>query len=139
MAAPVEAPKPVVTAAVVVEPSPTAHAEWRRNFVPAPLTALIGRHTEVSRVRDLLARSRLVTLTGPGGAGKSRLAIEVAHESGRMAIRYDLDARVNIPPPFIPPPPPEPTTPSASPAAAAPRPSSPPRRRSRCRGRRCAG
>jgi DNA-binding SARP family transcriptional activator len=65
-------------ATVVVEPTPTVPAEWRRNFVPAPLTALIGRDTEVSRVRDLMARSRLVTLTGPGGAGKTRLAIDIS-------------------------------------------------------------
>lgn len=75
--------------AVAVELIPTAPAEWRRNFVPAPLTALIGRHTEVSRVRDLLARSRLVTLTGPGGAGKTRLAIDIsAREAANGQVWY---------------------------------------------------
>ncbi|WP_062386211.1 AfsR/SARP family transcriptional regulator [Demequina iriomotensis] len=44
---------------------------------PAPL---IGREAEVARVRDLLARRRLVTITGSGGAGKTRVALRVAHE-----------------------------------------------------------
>lgn len=82
-------PAAAAPAAVAVELIPTAPAEWRRNFVPAPLTALIGRHTEVSRVRDLLARSRLVTLTGPGGAGKTRLAIDIsAREAANGQVWY---------------------------------------------------
>jgi predicted ATPase/transcriptional regulator with XRE-family HTH domain len=48
--------------------------------VPAPLTRLIGRETEVATLRALLRNDdvRLVTLTGPGGSGKTRLAIAVA-------------------------------------------------------------
>lgn len=45
---------------------------------PIPLTSLIGRGTALARVRQCLETGRLVTLTGPGGAGKSRLALEVA-------------------------------------------------------------
>ncbi|WP_030676033.1 ATP-binding protein [Streptomyces sp. NRRL B-1347] len=52
----------------------------RRAGVPAPLTPLVGRADELARVRGLLAESRLVTLTGPGGAGKTRLAVEAARE-----------------------------------------------------------
>ena len=46
--------------------------------LPAPLTPLIGRADDVREVRVLLREHRLVTLTGVGGAGKSRLAVEVA-------------------------------------------------------------
>ena len=79
--------QPLTRAAVVVEATPTEPAVWRRNLVPTPVTALIGRDAEVSRVRDLLARSRLVTLTGPGGAGKTRLAIDI---SAREAVNGNV-------------------------------------------------
>jgi predicted ATPase/class 3 adenylate cyclase len=48
--------------------------------LPAPLTSLVDRHREVAEVVDTLARPevRLLTLTGPGGSGKTRLAIAVA-------------------------------------------------------------
>ncbi|GAB3838655.1 ATP-binding protein [Dactylosporangium cerinum] len=44
----------------------------------APLTSFVGRHTEIEAAAGLLERHRLVTLTGPGGAGKTRLAAQVA-------------------------------------------------------------
>ena len=47
---------------------------------PIPPTALIGREGEIARVRELLAESRLVTLTGSGGTGKTRLALAVLGE-----------------------------------------------------------
>ena len=43
--------------------------------ISTPLTSFIGREKEVKEVTDLLSRSRLVTLTGSGGVGKTRLAI----------------------------------------------------------------
>lgn len=46
--------------------------------LPAHRNELIGRNDELARVRRLLASSRLVTLTGVGGAGKTRLAVEAA-------------------------------------------------------------
>jgi hypothetical protein len=46
--------------------------------LPAQFTSFVGRGTQMAEVRQLLAEHRLVTLTGAGGAGKTRLAIEVA-------------------------------------------------------------
>src|ERR1700704_2647526 len=48
------------------------------NNLPRYLTSFVGRRTELSGLKSVLARSRMVTLTGPGGAGKSRLAAELA-------------------------------------------------------------
>jgi predicted ATPase/DNA-binding SARP family transcriptional activator len=52
----------------------------RRSNLPAQLTSFVGRADELSRVAGLLETSRLITLTGPGGAGKTRLAVETAAE-----------------------------------------------------------
>jgi predicted ATPase/DNA-binding SARP family transcriptional activator len=49
-----------------------------RRRVPAQLTALVGRVTELDDVVRLVAEHRLVTLIGPGGVGKTTLALEVA-------------------------------------------------------------
>nr|WP_206068927.1 BTAD domain-containing putative transcriptional regulator [Nonomuraea sp. FMUSA5-5] len=46
--------------------------------LPVPVTRLVGRDSETGRVRSALEGARLVTLTGPGGVGKTRLALEVA-------------------------------------------------------------
>jgi predicted ATPase/class 3 adenylate cyclase/DNA-binding CsgD family transcriptional regulator len=50
------------------------------NNLPAQLSAFIGRDREVSEVRALVESARLVTLTGAGGCGKTRLALQVAAE-----------------------------------------------------------
>ncbi|MFG3258908.1 ATP-binding protein [Streptomyces sp. NPDC048172] len=50
----------------------------RHGELAAPLTGLIGRKAAVSALDELLAAHRLVTLTGPGGVGKTRLAEEAA-------------------------------------------------------------
>jgi predicted ATPase/DNA-binding CsgD family transcriptional regulator len=44
--------------------------------LPAPLTSLVGRDADTSQLLALLARHRLVTLTGPAGIGKTRLALQ---------------------------------------------------------------
>jgi non-specific serine/threonine protein kinase len=62
--------------ALVALPRPTP------TNVPWPVSSLLGREAELGAIRDLVAvdRQRLVTLTGVGGSGKTRLAIQVAHE-----------------------------------------------------------
>jgi predicted ATPase/DNA-binding winged helix-turn-helix (wHTH) protein len=49
-----------------------------RHNLPTQLTAFIGRTTEIAQIRQLLAVSRLLTLTGTGGCGKTRMALQVA-------------------------------------------------------------
>ncbi|MGY0230563.1 ATP-binding protein [Longispora urticae] len=49
-----------------------------RRGLPAQLTSFVGRAGELARIGALLGSTRLVTLTGPGGAGKTRLAIEAS-------------------------------------------------------------
>lgn len=60
---------------------PTLHSlDALPNNLPLQLTSFVGRDTELSHVRELLEKTRLVTLTGPGGCGKTRLAQHVAVE-----------------------------------------------------------
>jgi predicted ATPase/DNA-binding NarL/FixJ family response regulator len=56
---------------------------WRGNGPPAEVTSFVGRRREMADVKCLLSRSRLVTLTGVGGVGKTRLACKIATEVRR--------------------------------------------------------
>ena len=52
----------------------------RPNNLPVQLTSFVGRESEIAAVGELLDRARLVTLTGPGGTGKTRLSLQVSAE-----------------------------------------------------------
>jgi len=52
----------------------------RSNNLPAPVSTFIGREKEILKVKRLILDNRLVTLTGSGGSGKTRLALQIAHE-----------------------------------------------------------
>lgn len=52
--------------------------EQIRNNLPLSLTSFIGRETALEELENLLWQSRLLTISGPGGAGKTRLALQVA-------------------------------------------------------------
>lgn len=87
-----------------VDPSPAlaaAHLEILRaqaphRGVPAQLTSFVGRDEELRRVAKWLQDNRLVTLIGPGGTGKTRLAVEVAgREPGEVAF-VDLSATTEV-------------------------------------------
>jgi len=62
-------------------PAPPTLAARRRSNLPAMLTDMVGRAAAVAELRALLNERRLVTLTGPGGVGKTRLALETATQS----------------------------------------------------------
>ncbi|MBF6245676.1 protein kinase [Nocardia elegans] len=62
----------------VPTPAPHAGSGRGRGNLPAELTSFINRRNELSEIRNLLTSSRLVTLTGIGGVGKTRLALRAA-------------------------------------------------------------
>ncbi|MFC5833736.1 BTAD domain-containing putative transcriptional regulator [Nonomuraea insulae] len=76
--------------------APGARREASASNLPAALTSFIGRDDDLARIDTLLARGRRVTVVGPGGAGKTRLAIEAAarhrHEYRDGAWLVDLAA-----------------------------------------------
>ena len=57
-------------------PAPPAAAALPTSNLPATLTSFVGRDDDVTKVTKVVAESRLTTLIGPGGAGKTRLALE---------------------------------------------------------------
>jgi non-specific serine/threonine protein kinase len=50
------------------------------NNLPSEVSSFVGREQPLADLRKLLHKSRLVTVTGPGGAGKTRIAVRLAHE-----------------------------------------------------------
>lgn len=68
--------------------------------LPLPLTSFVGRHRELAELPSRLAAGRCLTLVGPGGVGKTRLAIEIARRFGASAnseICYVDIARLGAP------------------------------------------
>ena len=59
------------------------------NNLPAPATSFIGRGRELRDLTMALDRSRLVTITGPGGAGKTRLALELGRQRAATPLHPD--------------------------------------------------
>jgi predicted ATPase len=64
---------------MAIEAGPPATVE-RRHHLPVQVSSFVGREQELAALRLLCGSSRLVTVTGPGGTGKTRLALEVAAE-----------------------------------------------------------
>lgn len=60
--------------------TPPTNAPTTRRGLPAALISIVGREAERTAITELLTGGRLVTLTGVGGSGKTRLALEVAAE-----------------------------------------------------------
>jgi predicted ATPase/DNA-binding SARP family transcriptional activator len=57
---------------------PTLHPP---STIPAPPSRFIGRRRELEQLADILGESRMLTITGPGGSGKTRLALELARDT----------------------------------------------------------
>jgi predicted ATPase/class 3 adenylate cyclase len=73
-------------------------APGARHNLPKAISSFIGRDRDVAELADLLQTARLVTLTGPGGCGKTRLAIETA--SASLPVRSDGIWFVDLAPVF---------------------------------------
>ena len=81
-------------------PAPRRPAAAAAPSLPAPPTGLVGRAAELDAVSAVLREHRLVTILGPGGVGKSRLALELAHrlagdfrDGARFVALAAIDAR----------------------------------------------
>ncbi|GAA4470869.1 hypothetical protein GCM10023094_00510 [Rhodococcus olei] len=75
------APVPLTTGR---PPSPSGASADGKGNLPVELSTFVGRRSELTEAKRLLAVSRLVTLTGIGGVGKTRLALRVAANAGRV-------------------------------------------------------
>src|SRR4030081_350752 len=71
----------------VTSSQPRTHAGTAEHNLRLTLCSLVGRARELEEIGDSLRRARLVTLTGPGGVGKTSLALELARR--QLARRSD--------------------------------------------------
>lgn len=65
---------------------PASGSQRRARDLPRPVTPLVGRDSEVAALRRLITHERLITVVGPGGVGKTRLALEVARHVRDVAV-----------------------------------------------------
>ena len=61
-----------------MDPLPVLSASRPSDNLPIQVTSFIGREREIAEIKQALRKTRLLTLTGPGGCGKTRLALQVA-------------------------------------------------------------
>jgi predicted ATPase/DNA-binding CsgD family transcriptional regulator len=74
-------PAPTATSVSISYPGPTTTPNAALHNIPIQVTSFIGREREIADVKRLLATSHLLTLTGAGGCGKTRLALQVATDA----------------------------------------------------------
>ncbi|HET6895338.1 MAG TPA: BTAD domain-containing putative transcriptional regulator, partial [Candidatus Baltobacteraceae bacterium] len=81
-------PMPETTAEAMQ--TPAAPLKRTRSTIPSPISSFVGRETELRELTALLMQNRLVSVLGPGGVGKTRLAVAVAHriENGFAAADF---------------------------------------------------
>jgi predicted ATPase/DNA-binding SARP family transcriptional activator len=77
-------PIKIHTDEIETDSSPQETSDRRVSNLPVPLTSFIGRKDEIKEIRNKLLESRLLILSGAGGSGKTRLAIQVADEMRGM-------------------------------------------------------
>jgi predicted ATPase/DNA-binding SARP family transcriptional activator len=80
--------QPVAVASAATDADTTSASTSQ---LPSAVSTLVGRDVELGRLASLLQRSRLVTLTGPPGAGKTRLAIETARRASSDSAVWFVD------------------------------------------------
>src|SRR5262249_56719888 len=66
---------------LLVDSPPLRSLSTHPNNLPQQLTSFIGRERDIAELRGLMERTRLLTLTGSGGCGKTRLALQVGAEA----------------------------------------------------------
>lgn len=77
-----KSPSPVIQRRLTEPSGPSRVPATPRQNLPRQLTSFVGRRREIAEISELMGRSQLVTLSGAGGCGKTRLALEAAAEFG---------------------------------------------------------